>query len=404
LTNTQLIEIGIGAVALIFSIVALVFIFRTRVKVSRMQATSTSTVKEAAQLASPEGTTVELYATAQTDQPLRSPVTGTSSIFFRHKVEELSVRDYQDSNGYYRQSQDWSTVSDTQQHAPFWLGDSTGSIQVNPRDAEFVAEETATRLPGGVMTSPGGTGFMGDVMNIASFMSNKTGELRQSEWVIRTGLPTYVIGEAVQTAAGPAIKSGETGLIISYKSEEELTKRYQWHFAGWIAGCSIGGIGGLILVMYVLSAYKNPSHTTYMIAAVAGFALIFIGAFIYLISRRSEPVPRAKPLPIRHRPSPQATLAGAGLTGGAVGGAAAFAQGSPADAQTVAPQPVAVTGPRVGVIQHDVVISGQVAFHTGEMVQVEGESPDAQRPEYRYVVQSQALGKKFRLSSGDVQV
>jgi len=64
LTNTQLIEIGIGAVALIFSIVALVFIFRTRVKVSRMQATSTSTVKEAAQLASPEGTTVELYATA----------------------------------------------------------------------------------------------------------------------------------------------------------------------------------------------------------------------------------------------------------------------------------------------------------------------------------------------------
>jgi hypothetical protein len=238
-------------------------------------------------------------------------------------------------------------------------------------------------------------------MNVASFMSDKTGELRQSEWVIRTGMPTYVIGEAVQAAAGPTIKAGETDFIISYKSEKELTKRYQWQFAGWVAGSAITGIGGLILVMYVLSAYKNPSHTTYMIAALAGFALIFISAFIYLISRRSEPAPKEKPLPIRHRPSMQP--AAAGLAGGPAGGVAAFAQGSPANVGGPAPQPVAVTEPRVGVIQRDVVISGQVAFHTGEMVQVESESPDGQRPEYRYVVASEALGKKFRLSSADVQ-
>jgi len=402
LTTTQWIEVGIGAAALVFAIVALVFIFKTRRKVSAMQATSTSTAKEAMQLASPSGTTVELYATAQTDQPLQSPVTNTSSIFFRHKVEELYIHSSMDTNGYSSQTRDWRTVSDTRQHAPFWLSDPTGSIQVNPRDAEFVAEETATRVPGGFATSPGGTGLMGDVMNVASMLSDRTGELRQSEWVIRTGTPVYVLGYAVQVDAGPTIKSGGEDFIISYKSEAELTKRFQWYFGGWIAGCAIGGIGGLILVLYVLSALKNPSHTTYMIAAVAGFTLIFVGALVYLISRRTEPAPEIKPLPIRHRPSMQPAGADPGLTGGAIGGAAAFAQGSSSNAPGAAPR--ATAGSRVGVVQHDVIISGVVAFHTGEMVQVEGESPDPQRPEYRYVVESQALGKKFRLSSADVQV
>ena len=59
---------------------------------------------------------------------------------------------------------------------------------------------------------------------------------------------------------------------------------------------------------------------------------------------------------------------------------------------------------KLGVVQRDVVIGGVVAFKQGERVQVEAESPDPQRPEYRYVVLSRTLNKKFRLSDLDLFV
>ena|GEM_PF-1071824 len=59
---------------------------------------------------------------------------------------------------------------------------------------------------------------------------------------------------------------------------------------------------------------------------------------------------------------------------------------------------------KLGVVQRDVVIGGVVAFKQGERVQVEAESPDPQRPEYRFVVLSRTLNKKFRLSDLDLFV
>jgi hypothetical protein len=58
----------------------------------------------------------------------------------------------------------------------------------------------------------------------------------------------------------------------------------------------------------------------------------------------------------------------------------------------------------VGVIQHDIVIGGAVAFRAGERVQIEEESPDPERPDYKYVVTSQAMQKKYRLSDMDLFV
>jgi hypothetical protein len=56
----------------------------------------------------------------------------------------------------------------------------------------------------------------------------------------------------------------------------------------------------------------------------------------------------------------------------------------------------------IGVVQHDIVVGGAVAFRQGERLQVELESPDPERPDYKYVVTSQALQKKFRLSDMDL--
>lgn len=53
-------------------------------------------------------------------------------------------------------------------------------------------------------------------------------------------------------------------------------------------------------------------------------------------------------------------------------------------------------------VTHDIVIDNQVAFKAGETVMVEAVSPNEQRPEYKYVVTSPGLGKKFSLSDADL--
>jgi len=54
------------------------------------------------------------------------------------------------------------------------------------------------------------------------------------------------------------------------------------------------------------------------------------------------------------------------------------------------------------VVSRDVDIGGEFAFASGEQVVVEKIDPNVSRPEYRYVVLSRALGRRFQLSDGDI--
>lgn len=56
------------------------------------------------------------------------------------------------------------------------------------------------------------------------------------------------------------------------------------------------------------------------------------------------------------------------------------------------------------VIIRDIVINGNVAFKKGEAVLVETISPNPQRPDYKYVVLSKSLNKRFQLSDDDLIV
>ena len=53
-------------------------------------------------------------------------------------------------------------------------------------------------------------------------------------------------------------------------------------------------------------------------------------------------------------------------------------------------------------VTHDIVVGGQMAFGAGEIVVVEAISANPQQPEYKYVVTSRTLQKKFQLSNGDL--
>jgi len=55
-------------------------------------------------------------------------------------------------------------------------------------------------------------------------------------------------------------------------------------------------------------------------------------------------------------------------------------------------------------VTRDIVVEGAVAFKAGDWVVIEEENPDPQRPEYKYVVLSLALKKRFLLSDTDLSI
>lgn len=67
-------------------------------------------------------------------------------------------------------------------------------------------------------------------------------------------------------------------------------------------------------------------------------------------------------------------------------------------------QPAPPAQPRMAVVLRNIVIGGESAFQKDELVNVESESPDPARPEYKYVVLSRSLNKRFRLSDNDISI
>lgn len=55
-----------------------------------------------------------------------------------------------------------------------------------------------------------------------------------------------------------------------------------------------------------------------------------------------------------------------------------------------------------GVIKREIVVDGVVVFHERELVQVESIKPDPDRPQFRYLVHSNAVDRQFRLSDDDL--
>lgn len=53
-------------------------------------------------------------------------------------------------------------------------------------------------------------------------------------------------------------------------------------------------------------------------------------------------------------------------------------------------------------ISRDIIIEDQTAFTRGQSVVVEGISPNPSRPDYKYVIYSPHLQKRFQLSDNDV--
>ena len=162
-----------------------------------------------------------------------------------------------DANGNYHTERDWHTVADSEASTPFIIKDETGSVRVVPEGAEFVAQITMNDQMGSYGhqeydNAQSGGGILGGVLNTALDMATSGGVpvYRTSEWVIPAGQPVYINGLVYQTAAGPEIREGSGPFIVSFKSEEGLTKKYTWHTALWTVFGVLFSAGGIAAAIY----------------------------------------------------------------------------------------------------------------------------------------------------------
>jgi hypothetical protein len=254
-TNWVILVIGIACV--IAGFVLVFFGTRSRKKLMVIKETPTVTAAEAAQMADAVGKPrVEIKGTAVSEKPLISPASNTPCLYYKYKVERRIERETRDAEGNWDTEYHWETLESGEESVPFVLRDASGDIWVAPQGAHFVADKKVDREDIGPGFGSRSTGsVMGDLAD--GFLDSLSGHreyaagIRVQEYVVALDQPTYVLGIASRSADGTvSLGKGEGPFIISFKSEEELTKKFgrnyilQYVFGAILA---VGGVAAAIV-------------------------------------------------------------------------------------------------------------------------------------------------------------
>lgn len=379
--------------------------------IKAVKKTKSVSPSEARHLASAEGLRVSVYGKVRSDTWLQGPSSSIHCVYYRYMVERWIYM--------YRASH-WDTLRDERRYILFDLADSSGSIRVNLDGASIWKPDLAGPFliePDGTET-PGREGIRGSLV--------PSGQLKSSEWVIPVGSMVTAIGDAVLGKDGPQLVTGGRPLIVTPRPTSELLHSFRLRSRlTMLASAVMFAIGGFS-VFYCLTHPIDPALKTApgifkLLLVPAVLALVFGLALVIVSLRGQYDVTKDEPS-ITGRPATDLTRTEPGLSSvmeGLVMADLAHASAAPASAPEGLPMPLraarssrqlaeAMTArsddPAKGmaVIQHDIVIGGALAFKEGEMVRVEGENPDPQRPEYKHIVLSAPLNKRFRLSDRDL--
>lgn len=260
LTRSQWTVVGIGTAAFVAGVIFIVMGVLSKKKLNVMKETPTVKAAEVAQHADPAGTNrIEIFGVAECESPLVAPGTGTRCLYYRHNVERQVERRVTDSEGNYHTERDWDTVCDNKSSMPFTIRDETGVVRVVPDGAEFVAQITMNDQIGSygykeyeAMQQSGGGGILGGVLNTAMDIAVGTSVpvYRTSEWIVPVGQNVYVNGVVYQTPAGPEIRDSKGPFIVSFKSEEGLSKKYTWHTVLWSVFGVLFSASGIAAAVY----------------------------------------------------------------------------------------------------------------------------------------------------------
>ena len=262
--NSQWVVLGIGAVALLVGLILVFLGYRGRKKLGVMAATATVGTSEAVRAAQmAPGSRVEIVGTAETKDPLLSPTGQIPCVYYSYKLEHrIERRERDESTGNWETSESWKTVDSREEAVPFLVRDSSGEITVFPDGADFIAETRTNEGYGGgrdYLESTGSIagGILQSVLNAADDDSESVLGYKITESVIRVGQPVFVTGNAKRSGDVASVGKEDGPLIISYKMEEELAKKYRRSSALQYAFGAILAIAGIVGMIYAVAFMAN---------------------------------------------------------------------------------------------------------------------------------------------------
>ncbi|MGH3090077.1 MAG: E3 ubiquitin ligase family protein [Rubrobacteraceae bacterium] len=190
-------------------------------KTEVMRSTETSQASDAATAA--PGTLVEVKGTLRCEDPLTSEMSERTCAYYLSQV----IREYRetdrDSDGKTTTRRRSEVVASNEQFAPFAVEDDSGAIGVKAEDAEVDAMEVVNRFEKDDGSGRGSITLGGFTVNLGG--GEQTIGYRHVEKILPVDAAVYVLGPVGHDDEIAA--SGDERFIISYRSEEQLEKKYK---------------------------------------------------------------------------------------------------------------------------------------------------------------------------------
>lgn len=213
-----------GVVMLVAAGVLLHFRRRTLKKTELMRSVETSAARDVSSTA--PGTLVEVKGTLRCESPLKSEMAEHTCAYYLSQV----IREYEetdrDADGDLKTRRRSEVVASNERFAPFVVEDESGAVGVRGEGAEVDALEVTNRFE----RDTGGAGTIslgGLTVNLGG--GARTVGYRYVENVLPVDASVYVLGSVQEDGEiGAPADEGEKGrFMISYRSEEQLEKKYR---------------------------------------------------------------------------------------------------------------------------------------------------------------------------------
>ncbi len=171
----------------------------------------------------PPGTQVEVKGTLRCEEPLVSEMAGQACAYYLSQVIREYLRPDRDDDdvGSDRRSE---VVASNERFAPFAVEDGSGAVGVRGEGAEVDALKVVDRFE----RDAGGAGSVtlgGHTIHLG--WGERTIGYRYVESVLPVDTPVYVLGAVQQDGQIGAPTDDGGRFLISYRSEEQLEKKYR---------------------------------------------------------------------------------------------------------------------------------------------------------------------------------
>ena len=205
-------------------------------KTDLLRQVETSTASRVSRL--DPGTLVEVKGTLRCGSPLKSEMTEQVCAYYLSQViREYRERGYDDDDDVHPDRRRSEVMASNERFAPFAVEDEWGAVGVRGEGAEVDALETMNRFE----RDPGEGGITLGGVKIDLGSGERTLGYRYVESVLRVDEPVYVLGVVQEDGqiGSPAEPERDKRLLISYRSEEQLERKYR-KSARWLGLIALG--------------------------------------------------------------------------------------------------------------------------------------------------------------------